>query len=98
MPRTEIQSDGSKIPIKSLKSFLELTRKQLTILQRYEDKAMISEVQDIQRTLRALLAAVQNDDTNKELQECKYCIHSLCSPTISYYDILQFFLRSYETP
>ena len=64
--------------IKPLKSFLELTRKQLTILQRYEDRTTIGEVQEMQRTLKALLAAAQNDDTNKELQESEQIpsIHS----------------------
>lgn len=64
--------------IKPLKSFLELTRKQLTILQRYEDRTTIGEVQEMQHTLKALLAAAQNDDTNKELQESEQIpsIHS----------------------
>ena len=64
--------------IKPLKSFLELTHKQLTILQRCEDRTMISEVQGMQHILKALLAAAQNNDTNKELQESEQIlsIHS----------------------
>lgn len=64
----EITAPGGKVLIKALKSYLALIRKYLTIIQRYNDKKTIDEVETMQRTLLALLAEARNDDSNHELR------------------------------
>jgi hypothetical protein len=50
-------------------------RQQLTLLQRYEDKKSIEEVETMHNHLKALLAEAQNDEGDMELRNSKFSRH-----------------------
>ncbi|KAG6371774.1 hypothetical protein JVT61DRAFT_9129 [Boletus reticuloceps] len=65
----DISSPECKMPIHRLKVYLERVRKQLTLLQQFEDEASTTEVNEMQTKLMALLAEAKNDDSNPEIQK-----------------------------
>lgn len=57
--------------INNIKSYLGRLRRLLTMLSRYQDPKTIEEFQAQQRTLEAMLAAAENDETQKDATDSK---------------------------
>ena len=54
-----------------------LARKHLALVQRYKDKDTLNAVEDMHRTLQAMLAEAQNDDTKMDLRQSKFVFSNL---------------------
>ena len=57
------------VPLVTLKKYLMLVGKHLTLVQQYKDKAMLDAIVEMQKTLKAMYAEALNDDTKMELQQ-----------------------------
>ena len=55
------------IPLATLKRYLMLVGKHLTLIQWYKDKAMLNAIEEMQKTLKAMYVEALNDDMKMEL-------------------------------
>lgn len=60
--------------VQDIKNYLTRLRRLLSIMSRYQDTKTMEEFQAQQKTLEAMLAAAENDETQKDAIDSKYFV------------------------